>query len=197
MKSSAPASQLAAAGEPLLAVPTTVGSPPAPGAGVPGETWIAGAANGLSLASASPRTSTAQQAQALNCALSALGGSSTAGCGGALMTPSALLGAPTASVTVQLTQTSAAWAVAARTGGGSSGGGGSAGGTRPVGPTPGPTPGGASGGTAAGASGIALSAFLTLAGLLLMAAPRALRRLRLSSQPWRTAFFVLIPERPG
>jgi len=39
--------------------------------------------------------------------------------------------------------------------------------------------------------------FLTLIGLLLLAAPRAMRRLRLSCEPWLTAFFVLIPERPG
>jgi hypothetical protein len=49
----------------------------------------------------------------------------------------------------------------------------------------------------ASGSGTALSIFLTLAGLLLMAAPRAMRRLRLSCQPWLTACFVLIPERPG
>jgi hypothetical protein len=133
----------------------------------------------------------------LNCALSALGGPNTAGCGGALSTPSALLAAPILSVAAHLAAPGTAWAVGARTGGSTSnGGGGAAGGTRPISPTPGP-PGGASGGTAAGGSGIALSAFLTLAGLLLMAAPRALRRLRLSSRPWRTAFFVLIPERPG
>jgi outer membrane biosynthesis protein TonB len=73
----------------------------------------------------------------------------------------------------------------------------SAGATRPATPTPGPTPGGASPSAAVGGSGIALSAFLTLTGLLLLAAPRAMRRLRLSCEPWLTAFFVLIPERPG
>jgi hypothetical protein len=68
----------------------------------------------------------------------------------------------------------------------------------PVSPTPGPAgPGGASGGSAAGGSGLALSGFFTLAGLLLLAAPRAMRRLRLSCQPWLTACFALIPERPG
>jgi hypothetical protein len=67
----------------------------------------------------------------------------------------------------------------------------------PVSPAPGPAPSGVSGGSAAGTSGLALSGFLTLAGLLLLAAPRAQRRLRLSCQPWRTACFVLIPERPG
>jgi hypothetical protein len=69
--------------------------------------------------------------------------------------------------------------------------------TLPTSPTPGPAPAGAAGGAAVGGSGIAPTAFLTLAGLLLLAAPHALRRLRLSSRPWRTSFFVLIPERPG
>jgi outer membrane biosynthesis protein TonB len=70
-------------------------------------------------------------------------------------------------------------------------------GTRPANPVPGPAPSGASGSAAVGGSGLALSAFLTLTGLLLLAAPRALRRLRLRCEPWLTAFFVLIPERPG
>ncbi len=75
--------------------------------------------------------------------------------------------------------------------------GGSAGGGRPVLPSPGPAPGGASGAAGGSGAGVGLSGFLTLAGLLLLAAPRAMRRLRLSCLPWRTAFFVLIPERPG
>jgi hypothetical protein len=70
-------------------------------------------------------------------------------------------------------------------------------GSPPVSPAPGTAPSGASGGVAMGASGLALSGFLTLAGLLLLGAPRAMCRLRLSSQPWLTACFVLIPERPG
>jgi hypothetical protein len=69
--------------------------------------------------------------------------------------------------------------------------------SRPAGPSPGPAPSGASGGSAVGGSGVAPSAFLSLAGQLRLAGPRALRRLRLSCQPWLTAFFVLIPERPG
>jgi hypothetical protein len=60
---------------------------------------------------------------------------------------------------------------------------------------PSPAPGAASG-SAAG-SGFAVSVFLTLAGLLLLAAPCALRRLALSCEPWLQARFVLIPERPG
>jgi hypothetical protein len=79
-------------------------------------------------------------------------------------------------------------------------GGGSSMGNAPASPSPGPAPGGASG-AAVGGGGIggggAPSAFLSLAGLLLLAGPRALRRLRLSSRPWLTACFVLIPERPG
>jgi hypothetical protein len=70
---------------------------------------------------------------------------------------------------------------------------------RPLAPAPGGSaPSGSAGGVAAGGSGgLGLSAFLTIAGLLLLAAPHAMRRLRLSCLPWRTAFFVLIPERPG
>jgi hypothetical protein len=70
--------------------------------------------------------------------------------------------------------------------------------TTPVAP-PGhapPSPGGASPATAAGA-GSGLSIFLILAGLPMLAAPWAKRRLRLASEPWRLAPFVLIPERPG
>jgi hypothetical protein len=70
-------------------------------------------------------------------------------------------------------------------------------GDRSGGAPPGPAPGGAFGGSAAAGSGLALSGFFTLTGLLLFAAPCAMRRLRLSCRPWRTAFFVLIPERPG
>jgi hypothetical protein len=82
----------------------------------------------------------------------------------------------------------------ARAGGGSDG---SPGGSAPIAPQPGPGPGGAFGGAAGGGSGIALSGFPTFAGHLLMGAPLAMRRLRLSFRPWLTAFFVLIPERPG
>jgi hypothetical protein len=66
----------------------------------------------------------------------------------------------------------------------------------PVSPAPSPAPGGASGGSA-GASGLGLSASLTLGALLRMAPARAMRRLRLSCEPWLTACFALIPERPG
>lgn len=75
--------------------------------------------------------------------------------------------------------------------------GGSPGGSSPIGPPPGPAPNGTFGGAAGGGTGIALSGFPTFAGHLLRGAPVAMRRLRLSFQPWLTAFFVLIPERPG
>jgi hypothetical protein len=87
---------------------------------------------------------------------------------------------------------------AARTGAPAGGGsGGSPGGSQPIAPSPGPAPSGAFGGAAGGGSGTALSGFPTFAGHLLLGAPLAMRRLRLSFQPWLTAFFVLIPERPG
>ncbi len=73
----------------------------------------------------------------------------------------------------------------------------SEGGSHSVSPPPGPAPSGTFGGSATGGSGIALSGFSTLAGLLHLVPPRAMSRLRLSCQPWLEAFFVLIPERPG
>jgi outer membrane biosynthesis protein TonB len=62
---------------------------------------------------------------------------------------------------------------------------------------PGSGSGGGGGGSAAGSgSGSASSASSTLVDVLLQAAPRAMRRLRLAQPSWRTSFFVLIPERP-
>lgn len=57
-------------------------------------------------------------------------------------------------------------------------------------------PGGASG-AGTGASTATSALYLALAALLLLGAPRALRRLRLTGEPWLTASFDLIPERPG
>lgn len=92
----------------------------------------------------------------------------------------------------------AASLAAATPGGPPDGGhGGSTSGSPPEGPPTGPAPSGVSGGAGVGAAGLIFSGFLTLAGLLLAGAPRAMRRLRLSCQPWLTACFVLIPERPG
>jgi hypothetical protein len=143
---------------------------------------------------AAAKMTVAQRVRQFDCDLSSLGEHAASGCSAGwlgaqrLLSPSpAGLGATAASV--------AASAGPPPTGGGH---GGSGPGSPPVNPAPGPTPApsGASG-SAAGSSGIALSGFLTLAGLLLLGAPRAMRRLRLSCQPWRTACFVLIPERPG
>ena len=75
--------------------------------------------------------------------------------------------------------------------------GGSSGVSGPIGPPSGSTPNGSFGAAAGGGSGAALSGFPTFAGHLPLGAPLAMRRLRLSFQPWLTAFFVLIPERPG
>jgi hypothetical protein len=69
--------------------------------------------------------------------------------------------------------------------------------TPPASPTPGPPPAGAGGAAAAGGPGVALSGFFSLAGLLLLAAPLAMRRLRLSFRLWRASCVALIPERPG
>ena len=92
----------------------------------------------------------------------------------------------------------AASLAAATPGGPPDGGhGGSTSGSPPVGPPTGPAPAGVSGGAGMGAAGLIFPGFLTLAGLLLAGAPRAMRRLRLSCEPWLTACFVLIPERPG
>ena len=66
----------------------------------------------------------------------------------------------------------------------------------PAEPATGSAPSGASGAPSGGSSGAGVSSFLTLAGLLLLGAPRAMRRLRLSCEPWLAGCFVLIPERP-
>jgi hypothetical protein len=137
----------------------------------------------------------AQRAGALSCELSALGGRTTDNCTVGWLGGKRFLGG---SSTVSFGSVEGSLA-AAMTGGLPPGGGhgGSAVGNAPVSPIPGPAPGGASGAAVGGAGGVAPSAFLSLAGLLLLAAPRAMRRLRLSSRPWLTACFVLIPERPG
>jgi hypothetical protein len=74
--------------------------------------------------------------------------------------------------------------------------GGSVAENHPSAPTPGPGPGGGGGSAAGGGSGSASSASFALVGVLLQAAPRAIRRFRLAQPSWRTSFFVLIPERP-
>jgi hypothetical protein len=68
---------------------------------------------------------------------------------------------------------------------------------RPASPSPGPAPSGAAGGSgSAGAAG-SMAGPLTRGAWLRLTSPRAVRRLKLAHLPWRTAFFVLIPERPG
>jgi hypothetical protein len=136
------------------------------------------------------RLTVAQRAADLSCQLSGLSRAATQACTVGWANTQSF---PTASAVLVA-------GVSTTTGtGGSPGGGygGSTGGGRTVIPPPGPAPSGSFGGSAAGGSGIALSGFFTLAGLLLLAGPLAMRRLRLSCQPWLTAFFVLIPERPG
>jgi hypothetical protein len=137
-------------------------------------------------------TIAAQGAQELSCELSALGGPMADSCTPGSIATQAFLSASHTGFDADLAS------LAAATGSSPPGGGhgGSAIGSPPVSPTPGPAPSGASG-SATGASGFATSGFFTLAGLLLLGAPRALRRLRLSCRPWRTACFALIPERPG
>jgi outer membrane biosynthesis protein TonB len=135
----------------------------------------------------------ARRVAEMSCALSALDGRSTDSCtAGLLGTQRVLSDTSTSFADAPLSLAAVAGPPA---GGGH--GGGTPGGSTPVSPGPGPAPGGAAGGSAAGTSGLALAGFLTLAGLLLLGAPRAMRRLRLSCEPWLTACFVLIPERPG
>jgi hypothetical protein len=130
----------------------------------------------------------------LSCELSALAGRSPGSCGAGLLGVQRLLlgsGTTLSGVSISL-DPSANGVVPERGSHGSS----TAVGGAPAGPAPGSSTGGSSG-AAVGASGPAPSAFLSLACLLLLGAPRALRRLRLSSRPLLTASFVLIPERPG
>jgi cytoskeletal protein RodZ len=148
----------------------------------------------------SAHRSAAQQAGRLSCELSALSGPLTQNCAaGWLGTPTLGSGSSTSANTEQ------ALAAPPSSGGPGASSSAPAGGNRPAAPAQGGSTsngaaGGAAGGSGAGGSGgggLGLSAFLTIAGLLLLAAPHAMRRLRLSCLPWRTAFFVLIPERPG
>jgi hypothetical protein len=152
------------------------------------------------LALAAGRGRGAGRPGAKHCELSGLGGPRIGGCAGAWLGAGAPLAhAPSELATIGTVSATLGGGGSAGTGGGNSGGkgsGGSSGGGRPALPTPGPAPSGASGAAAPGGSGVGLSGFLMLT-VLLLAAPRAMRRLRLSFQPWLTAFFVLIPERPG
>jgi hypothetical protein len=142
-----------------------------------------------------PTLTVAQRAGALGCELTALGGSTTDNCTVGWLGAKRVLNPST----VSFVRVVGSGLVAVNGGGLPPGGGngGATGGSAPVSPAPGPAPSGASGAAVGGSSGVAPSAFLSLAGLLLLAAPRAMRRLRLSCRPLLTACFVLIPERPG
>ena len=167
-------------------VPTGNLAPP-PIAGEPGEVSPSAVLGAVALAT--------HHTSGLGCTLSALEGASN--CAAGWVEVKSLLSGTSGGLAGVAT-TAATWtAAAAGAPVGEERGDGGASGSRPVSPTPGPAPGGASGGAATGSAGAAPSAFLTLSGLLHLSAPRAMRRLRLSCRPWLTAFFVLIPERPG
>jgi hypothetical protein len=144
-------------------------------------------------ANVSARTSAGRRAESLRCGLLSLDRSSSEGCAGGWLDPQQSVSAPDAGLVTTATSGRSS-ATAAK---GDGGRGATAVSNGLLGSPSGPAPSGAAGASAVGGSGVAPSAFLTLAGLLLLAAPRAMRRLRLSCQSWRTAFFVLIPERPG
>jgi hypothetical protein len=152
--------------------------------GPPSDSGAGASAGGVPVAG----LSAAQRAAELSCQLSGMAGTANDNCGASWL-------GTQISLSVQAVGFRAP--TGSRTGPPGEGYGGSVGGSHPVMPAPAPAPSGAVGGSAGGGSGVSPAGFFTLAGLLLLAAPRALRRLRLSCQTWRTAFFVLIPERPG
>jgi hypothetical protein len=155
-----------------------------------GGLWAVSTASAASI-EAPPQFTVGQRAAGLGCELSGLAGPVAYGCTVVWLGGRSFLSRSTVDIA---TQAAARVAVPA---GDADSGYGSSGGSRSTSPPPGPAPGGAFGGSATGGSGMAISGFFSLAGLLRRAAPRAMRRLRLSCQPWLTAFFVLIPERPG
>jgi outer membrane biosynthesis protein TonB len=131
-----------------------------------------------------------------SCELQGLGASSGGGCVGAWLRDAG----PLTPQGVALSPAAVALGTVAiaGNGGASPDHGGTEDGGRSMPPAPGPAPGGASGSASGGgASGVGLAGFLAFVLLLALASPRAMRRLRLACLPWRTAFFVLIPERPG
>jgi hypothetical protein len=176
-------------------------APVASGAGLPVIAMIAGTElegptpGGGPTAPAPAGMSPVQRAGGFSCELSQLSGRLTDNCTVGWLGAARFAAAGTPSGLV----TAASSLVAATIAGTPSEGGhgGIAISSPPVGPAPSsPSPGGAAG-AATGGSGVApLSTFLTLAGLLLLGAPRVLRRLRLSCEPWLAGCFVLVPERP-
>jgi hypothetical protein len=158
----------------------------------PASPEISTVQNQVSLTSRA-RTTSARCAGQVSCELAAIGASlrATYACG--WLGTSTVASVSTILATIEASH--AATTVGAHTG---SQDGGSAVGNHPTDPIPGSGSGGGGGGSsAAGGAGSASSASSTLVGVLLQAAPRAMRRLRLAQSSWRTSFFVLFPERPG
>ncbi len=140
-----------------------------------------------------PRKISARCSGRVSCELAEIGASITAGYACGWLDISAVSSVSTILATIDSSPT----AITAVAHSGSQDGG-SAVENHPSAPIPGSGSGGAGGGSAAaGGSGSTSSAASTLVGVLLQAAPRAMRRLRLAQLSWRTSFFVLIPERPG
>jgi len=145
-----------------------------------------------------PVRSAGSQAGRFRCELSALGGKMTDNCtAGWLGAPREVSSAPTSAAVTAVSSLAAAATANSPSGGDHDGSGP---GGPPLTSAPGSAPGGSSGvATGAGGpagSGAGVSIFITLAGLLLLGAPRALRRLGLAFEPWLAGCFVLIPERP-
>jgi hypothetical protein len=156
---------------------------------------VSGQAKGS--AKAIPMRSAGSQAGRFRCELSALGGKMTDNCtAGWLGAPREADSAPTSAA---ITAVSSLTAAAVDSPGGGGHGGSGLGGS-PLTSAPGSAPGGSSGAATgaggSGGSGTGVSIFITLAGLLLLGAPRALRRLQRAFEPWLAGCFVLIPERP-
>jgi hypothetical protein len=179
-----------------LAEPPPSG-PPATAAAITAQiAEVSGQAEGS--AKAVPSRTAGSQAGRFRCELSALGGNMTDNCtAGWLGAPREVSSAPTSAAVAAVSSLAAAATANSPSGGGHDGSGL---GGPPLTSAPGSAPGGSSGAAGgaggAGGSGAGVSTFLTLAGLLLLGAPRALRRLRLSFEPWLVGCFVLIPERP-
>jgi hypothetical protein len=187
----APQQEGAAPNDPLAAIAESALIETAPVSATVGAPQERSPSSAAILAILAPvRLTAAQRAEVLSCQLSGLSAPATDNCVSAW--PSGTQGSPSAAVSLVAGATTTG--AGAPPGGGY---GGSVGGSRSAVPPPGPAPTGAFGSSGAGGFGIALSGCFTLAGLLLLAGPRAMLRLRLSCQPWLTAFFVLIPERPG
>lgn len=170
--------------------------PPATAAAITAQiAEVAGQARGSAKV---PVRSAGSQAGRFRCELSALGGKMTDNCtAGWLGAPREVSSAPTSAAVTAVSSLAAAATANSPSGGGHDGSG--LGGS-PLTPSPGSAPGGSSGAATGagggGGSGAGVSIFLTLAGLLLLGAPRALRRLGLAFEPWLAGCFVLIPERP-